>query len=287
MTTPEPAVFGREHQIVLLEATVPFIGRVEPGQPFTVQASVGSRMPTGPIEVAGARRGQALAVEVRDVRLHGDGWVWSRPGAGVVGERLYGLLADRRARPVRIDGDVGVFSDDIRVRLDPMVGVVGVFPPGPGLPTYWPGRHGGNLDFNGIRPGATVYLPVFADGAGLTVGDIHGRMGSGEVMTSGLEIEGEIDVVVDLLDGVDLDGPVVVDDAAVTFLASAKSLDQAAELAVARGIAAIQRSTGLDFVDAGMLASLIGDLGVAQAVNPRVTATFRVARSDLSLDVVG
>jgi amidase len=278
--------FERDQQVSVLDALSPFVGSVSADEVFTVETSVGSRVPTGPLEVRGARPGDVVRVDIVDVTLHGDGWVWSRPGAGVVGERLFDHIKERRARPIEIRGDVGVFSPEILVPLAPMVGVVGVAPPGPGLPSYWPGRHGGNLDFNGIRAGSSVYLPVYADGVGLVIGDIHARMGSGEVMTSGLEIEGEVTARVEVFPATFLDGPVVEDAAAVTFLASAKSLDQAAELVVARGIAAIQAATGLDFVDAGMLASLVGDLGVAQAVNPRVTASFRIAKSDLPIDAL-
>ena len=281
-----PRTVSRDRQISAFDARTAFVDAMKPGETLVIETSVGSRVPTGPIEIVGARVGDALRVDILDVELEGDGWVWSRPGAGVVGERLYDFIGDRRARPIPIKDGVGEFSPDIDVILRPMVGVVGVSPPGPAVPTYWPGRHGGNLDYNGIRRGSSVYLPVYADGAGLGVGDIHGRMGSGEVMTSGLEIEGRVTVEVDLVRGTSLDGPVVEDDESVTFLASAKSLDVAAELAVTRGIRAIQAATGLDFVDAGMLASLIGDLGVAQAVNPRTTATFRIRKQDLEVSAV-
>ena len=41
----------------------------------------------------------------------------------------------------------------------------------------WPGDFGGNMDAQEIRPGATVYLPIFHDGAYFYFGDGHARQG--------------------------------------------------------------------------------------------------------------
>jgi acetamidase/formamidase len=49
------------------------------------------------------------------------------------------------------------------------------------------GRIGGNMDFNEIVEGATVYLPVAQPGALLYVGDGHALQGDGELNGNALE----------------------------------------------------------------------------------------------------
>ena len=63
---------------------------------------------------------------------------------------------------------------NFRVKLEPIVGCVAVAPPpGESLRTSWPGSFGGNMDYDGLREGVTVYLPVYVPGALLFVGDGH------------------------------------------------------------------------------------------------------------------
>ena len=60
------------------------------------------------------------------------------------------------------------------VKLQPMLGCVAVAPPAhQSLRTGYPGTFGGNMDYNQIREGTTLYLPVYAPGALLFVGDGH------------------------------------------------------------------------------------------------------------------
>ena len=44
-----------------------------------------------------------------------------------------------------------------------------------------PRAHGGNLDIKALGAGATLYLPVFNDGALFSAGDGHAVQGDGEV----------------------------------------------------------------------------------------------------------
>lgn len=63
-----------------------------------------------------------------------------------------------------------------KVPLAPMLGCVGVAPQG-GM-RYRSGvlgSYGGNMDYNQLREGTTVYLPVYVPGALLFMGDGHGQ----------------------------------------------------------------------------------------------------------------
>jgi acetamidase/formamidase len=82
------------------------------------------------------------------------------------------------------------------IPLDFHVGSMGVAPPsdrGP-LSTVPPDVHGGNLDTRSLTVGATVYFPVHAQGALLSMGDVHAAQGEGEVGGTGIEIGAAVTV---------------------------------------------------------------------------------------------
>ncbi len=77
---------------------------------------------------------------------------------------------------------------DVVVPLRPHLGVMGVAPAEAGrVNSIPPGRFGGNVDNWRIGPGATMYYPVFADGALFFVGDPHMAEGDGELSGTAIE----------------------------------------------------------------------------------------------------
>lgn len=54
-----------------------------------------------------------------------------------------------------------------------------------GARTIPPREHGGNTDIKNISRGSRVYLPVYVDGAKLSLGDIHFSQGDGEIAFCG------------------------------------------------------------------------------------------------------
>ena len=61
------------------------------------------------------------------------------------------------------------------------------------------GAYGGNMDFNEIVEGVTVYLPVSVPGALLYFGDGHALQGDGELNGNALETSLDVEVRVDLI----------------------------------------------------------------------------------------
>ena len=95
------------------------------------------------------------------------------------------------------------------VPIRPMLGCVAVAP-GFGSappPTGDSGRFGGNMDFNEIIEGATVYLPVNQPGALLYVGDGHAAQGDGELNGNALETSMDVEFTVDVIPGKSLMTP--------------------------------------------------------------------------------
>ena len=83
----------------------------------------------------------------------------------------------------------------------PMLGCVAVAP-GFGSappPSGDSGRFGGNMDFNEIVEGTTVYLPVVQPGALLYVGDGHAVQGDGELNGNALETSMDVEFTVDVI----------------------------------------------------------------------------------------
>jgi acetamidase/formamidase len=56
------------------------------------------------------------------------------------------------------------------------------------ISTIQPREHGGNLDNKEVGEGATLFLPVWVEGANFSAGDGHGVQGDGEVCINALEI---------------------------------------------------------------------------------------------------
>jgi formamidase len=69
-----------------------------------------------------------------------------------------------------------------------------------GARTVPPREHGGNCDIKDLTRGSTVYFPVYQDGAGLSVGDLHFSQGDGEITFCGaIEMAGWIHMRVNLI----------------------------------------------------------------------------------------
>lgn len=68
--------------------------------------------------------------------------------------------------------------------------------------TVPPREHGGNCDIKDLTKGSKVYFPVYVDGAGLSMGDIHFSQGDGEISFCGaIEMAGYLDLRVSLIKG--------------------------------------------------------------------------------------
>ncbi|WP_455380092.1 acetamidase/formamidase family protein, partial [Acidihalobacter prosperus] len=71
-----------------------------------------------------------------------------------------------------------------------------------GARTVPPREHGGNCDIKDLTKGSKVYFPVYVDGAGLSMGDIHFSQGDGEISFCGaIEMAGYLDIRVNLIKG--------------------------------------------------------------------------------------
>ncbi len=71
-----------------------------------------------------------------------------------------------------------------------------------GARTVPPREHGGNCDIKDLSRGSKIYFPVYVEGAGLSMGDLHFSQGDGEITFCGaIEMAGWLHIKVDLIKG--------------------------------------------------------------------------------------
>ncbi|MEM7056151.1 MAG: acetamidase/formamidase family protein [Pseudomonadota bacterium] len=223
---------------------------------------------TGPVEVRGALPGDVLEVRIQDVQLHQDwGWNFIRP--------LAGTLPDDFPEPyhTNIPIDAGKMTGRLPWGLDlplnPFFGVMGVAPPAPwgDITSIVPRAHGGNLDNKELGPGATLYLPVFVEGALFSTGDGHGTQGDGEVNVTAIETALTGTFEFHLHKGADLAYPRAETPAHYITMGLDPDLDQCVVMALRDMIRLLGEKRGLSREDAYTLCSLAADLRVTQTVN--------------------
>lgn len=228
----------------------------------------GPHFMTGPIEVEGARAGQVLEVRILECELRQDwGWNLVEPLLGTLPEdfpqrRILHIPIDRAARTCRLP-----WGKELPLR--PFFGVLGVAPP----PAYGrissiqPREHGGNLDNKELCAGATLYLPIWNDGALFSVGDGHGVQGDGEVCLTALEtaMRGTFELV--LRKDMSLKRPRAETDGHYITMGLDPDLDDAAKQALRDMIDLVVALRGLSRGDAYSLCSLAADMRITQLVD--------------------
>jgi acetamidase/formamidase len=68
----------------------------------------------------------------------------------------------------------------------------------------------GHLDIDAVQVGATLIAPVKVPGAGIYAGDAHAMQGDGEVAGHTTDVTGEVTVQVQVLKGLQLEGPLLL-----------------------------------------------------------------------------
>ncbi|MGV3487161.1 MAG: acetamidase/formamidase family protein [Tuberibacillus sp.] len=227
---------------------------------------------TGPIFVNGAEPGDALAVHIHKIDISSEGVMSTGKDLGVMGHRLEGFAV----KMIPVENEHAVFNDKLKIPLNKMIGVIGVAPESDPVSCGTPGRHGGNMDTTLITEGATVYFPVFHEGALFGLGDMHAAMGDGEVGVSGIEIDGQVTLTFEVIKNAHLKHPMIKNNDGFGIIVSDETLDQAAKSAVEELIDFLSSRINMELSELTMLMSAIGQLQISQVVDPKLTARFIV-----------
>jgi len=279
-----------------------------------------------PVWVQGSEPGDLLEVEILEVRPAGYGFTSQRPGLGL----LSGELNDPYLVHWSIDAGCARSEQlpGVTIKGSPFLGIIGVAPSAgliteslererlvgsdpvcancaipstaavaaEGLRTGPPRENGGNVDVKQLAAGSRILLPVWQQGALLSIGDAHFAQGDGEVCGTAIEMQSVSRIRVALhRQRVDLDSmpmPVIEHTTAVDSDASCvtvlgyptpgepDALKSAAANAIRNLCSRLAERYGFRFQAAYALCSVAADLRVAQVVNqPNVAVSATISSS--------
>jgi acetamidase/formamidase/creatinine amidohydrolase/Fe(II)-dependent formamide hydrolase-like protein len=243
----------------------------------------------GPIEIEGAEPGDTLVIEVLKVRPNRPIAVSNQGGAfgALIPDQGTAMLNPPVARErfiwrldlERMTGTLELpksRAGSVTVQLRPMLGRVAVAPAGDeAFGGLWPGPFGGNMDASDVREGAIVELPVFHPGGLFYFGDGHALQGDGEICGSGLETTMEVAFRFELNKGRKIAWPRIEDAEHLMVAGSARPLSDALRIACVELIDWLAADHGFDRFEAYQLLSQVGELRVANMVDPLYTVVAR------------
>ena len=262
--------------------------------PKGVRRTSGGNPLTGPFYVEGAIPGDTLVVHFNRIRLNRDS---AGSGPLIVNSALNpGYVAQRK--PVegynsewKLDLQAGFASlakptdsmRDYKVPLAPMLGCVGVAPQG-GMRyrSGFLGSFGGNMDYNQLREGITVYLPVYAPGALLFVGDGHAAQGAGELTGDALETSMDIEFTVDVRTGGAPPNPRMETTDYLMASGIAGSIDEAFRGATTNLVRWLETDYGLNAAEVSSVLGTSMVYDVAEVVDPQPHVVAKVPKSVLT-----
>ncbi|MHC5034217.1 MAG: acetamidase/formamidase family protein [Planctomycetota bacterium] len=196
---------------------LPPVGEVEQGEAFVAEASLDVELSAdrevgreGPVFIKGVDAGDVVAIHIEDVAL--SKWFDADPDYGMIPEIVDLQSAGEIEFDVPLrDGEM-LLPGGIRVPFRPMIGSLSLAAREQ-CPNPW--DHGGNMDVNEIREGATVYIRAQHPGGLLALGDLHAYQGDGEISGTGIEANGEATLTVSVSDRFPAPRPVVEVDGKV------------------------------------------------------------------------
>ena len=249
----------------------------------------------GPIYVEGATPDDTLLVKIIKIRPN--------IGTGRSGtSRVYGSLTATNTTPMlhepvpekkfiwKIDTDemTAILElpesrmKQVQVRLIPMLGRLATAPPGDqAIPGGVPYNFGGNMDTSDAREGATVYLPIFHEGAYFYFGDVHALQGDGEITGSGIETSADITLQIDLIKDKKIEWPRLENEGFIMVAGSIRPLIDAFRIAHVEMVKWLESDYGFDRWEALQLLSQVGSARIANVVDPNYTVVAKFPKKHL------
>jgi acetamidase/formamidase len=245
---------------------------------------------TGPIYVEGAEPGDTLAVRIENIEPTRDFAV------SVLIPYFGGLTSTNFTRTLQeplpervwiwdlVDGGTNLTNEELGVKLpwEPFLGTLAVAPDLEAITALAPGPFGGNMDVPDVKPGNTVYLPVWNEGALVYTGDCHARQGQGELCGVALEVTSKSTVVFDLIKDKAIEWPRIESEDAIMVVGSARPMEDAARIANTELVLWLEQEHGYDRWDAYQLLTQAGGLYVGNMVDTTYSLVASVDKKLLS-----
>jgi amidase len=245
---------------------------------------------TGPIYVEGAEPGDSLAVRIESIEPTRDFAV------SVLIPYFGGLTSTNLTRTLQeplpervwiwdlVDGGDNLVNEELGVKLpwEPFLGTLAVAPDLEAITALAPGPFGGNMDVPDVKPGNTVYLPVWNSGALVYTGDCHARQGQGELCGVAMEITSKETMVFEVIKDKAIEWPRIESDEAIMVVGSARPMEDAARIANTELILWLEQEYGYDRWDAYQLLTQAGGLYVGNMVDTTYSLVASIEKKYLS-----
>ena len=244
--------------------------------PHVARGNDYSNPATGPIFIEGALPGNALEIEIHDIRL-------SKSGFKLLYKNQFLDNADKEViyNVIEVEGDQILYNGR-KMPVQSMVGVIGVA----GLNEIWTqevGDNGSNMDTRIIKKGSKVILPVVVEGALFAMGDTHAVMGDGEITGSGVEIGADIEVTVRVRKDLKIRRPMIINPDRIACIASNTDILVAKDQVIQDMGKYLVDMCGFSSVDASALIAFYGNLRFCQVVNPQKTIRMEIEKKYIDL----
>jgi amidase len=276
----EPVAHVKPGQRVVVHTEDAFESRINTTDDLPSQALATAKFlnpQTGPIYVEGAEPGDTLAVRMENIEPKRDYAVscYVPYFGGLTSTTLTRTLQEALPEKVYVwtlhkdEGRRYLVNEEIGVRLpwEPFVGTIAVAPDLEAISALSPGPFGGNMDVPDVRPGNTVYLPVWNEGALFYTGDCHARQGQGELCGVALEITSRVTVAFEVIKGGGIEWPRIESEEKLMTVGSARPMEDAARIAYAELIGWLEDEHGFSRLDAYQLLTQAGGLYVGNMVD--------------------
>ncbi len=259
-----------------------------------VRRSLGGNPETGPFYIEGAFPGDTLVIKLNKVRLNRD---TAESGSDIASnavtpDYVHDAKYDEKfSSDWKLDRDKGIAMlakpterlKNYTVKLQPMLGCMAVAPPArQSFRTGYLGSFGGNMDYNQMREGTTVYLPVYEPGALFFLGDGHAAQGDGELTGDALETSMDVEFTVDLVKGYRTEGPRAENSDYLMSMGIAGSVGEAMQQATAQLANWLERDYKLTANESAIVLGTAMRYDIAEVVDPQYHVVAKVAKSALA-----
>ena len=247
---------------------------------------------TGPFYVGGAESGDVLAVHIKRLRLNRD----YADSLDAIAERAKDSRLAVKAKDLgqrvrwKLDMQNGVAKPDaptghlsnFTVPLNPSLGCIGVAPDFGFAPfsAGEQGRYGGNMDFNEITEGSTVFLNVTQPGALLYIGDGHAAMGDGETTEWALETSMDVEFSVEVIKRRFIATPRVETASHFAAVGIAGSVDDAVRRATSGMVQWLQQDYDLTASEAALVLGSSAEYRISEIADRDASVVLKL-RKDL------
>jgi acetamidase/formamidase len=259
-----------------------------------VRHSQGGNPETGPFYIEGAFPGDTLVIHLNKVRLNRDS---AQSGSEIAGNAVTpdyvrdAKYDEKFDSEWKLDREHGVAmlakpSEHLKnytVKLQPMLGCMAVAPSNKqSFRTGYLGSFGGNMDYNQIREGASVYLPVNQPGALFFLGDGHAAQGDGELTGDALETSMDVEFTVDVVKNYSTGGPRAENGDYLMSMGIAGSVDDAMQQATAQLADWLAHDYKLTANESAVVLGTAMRYDIAEVVDPQYHVVAKVAKSALA-----